>query len=162
MSTNEFPIINGNATSWADLDLIFSAYDGPQFRTSDFTALAFKETLDPGEQRGAGPAVRGSSVGQYSVDGPSFTMAYQAHLRFMRVLVQVARSKGIPLGAVNFEIAGAFKTPGQDLSTFELIGCRVIERGLDTKPGPDVIEIETPLWCPLARIDGVSLYEVPR
>jgi hypothetical protein len=160
MARPEFPTVNGADTTWADLTLAFMIMTGPVFRTGDFSALKVKETVEPGEKRGAGSVARGRGVGTYKVEA-SFTMYLQAHLRFMAAIALVAKSQQIPPTLVQFEISGFYKTPGAPKTSIRVPQCTITERGLDTSQGNEVIAVETPVWASRAFFNGVSLIEIP-
>jgi hypothetical protein len=160
MGRPEFPTINGADTSWADLTLAFPIYGGKVFRTADFSAVKIDESVDPGEKRGKGSRASGSTVGTYKANA-SVSLYIGAHLQFIEALKVIAKQRQIPITLVTFEVAGFFKTPGSPKQSFQVLGARVIGRTLDLKNSNEATEVETPLWTPLARMNGVSLIEIP-
>lgn len=162
MADNDYPIINTRVPSWANFRLSFAPIGGPLLRTMDFTAFSFKEKLEPGQVRGAGTFLRGSTTGIYTSE-LSVKLLLRAHLLLVEELKKIAKREQILLGEVPFSIAGKFRMGrGQPRITVSCVGCRITERGIDMTPDTNATEVETPLFCPLGRIDGVSLGEIPK
>jgi hypothetical protein len=160
MARPEFPTFNGADTTWADLTLAIMLYSGKVFRTGDIKAFKVKETVEPGEKRGAGSAARGRGVGTYKVEA-SFTLYLQSHLSFMAAIAIAAKQQQIPPTIVQFELSGFFKTPGAPKTSIRVPYCSMIERGIDVSEGNEVIAVEMPVWTPRAFFNGISLIDVP-
>lgn len=162
MAKNDYPLINGVYHSWAEVQLVFLPYGDGIFRTADFNAVSFTEKLEPGQVKGQGIIKRGTTIGEYSAEG-SFSMLLNAHIKFLEVLARIARTKKIPVGAVQFSMAMSWKAvPGAPIVKAALAGCRIKERGFDGSPSPDATVVETPIDVTMCRVNDVSLGEIPK
>lgn len=163
MPQNDVPRLNSTYYSWNEVSLVIQGYNGgAPFRTADFTAVSFKETLEPGEVRGRGNAIRGTTEGEYKCEA-SITMTLGAHARLLAALAQVAKAQKIVVGAVMFSLSIDWrKLAGEPIIGVSLVGCRIKELGADLTPGTDATEVEMPLMPCRMRLNGISLGEVPK
>ena len=162
MPDNDFPRLNSTYYSWNEISLSMQGYSGgAPFRTADFTAVSFKETLEPGAVRGRGNAIRGTTEGEYTCEA-SITLTLGAHSRFMAELAKVAKANKIVVGSVMFSLSIQWKKlAGEPIIGVQIVGCRVKERGADLTPGTDATEVEMPLMPCRMRLNGISLGEIP-
>jgi hypothetical protein len=160
---NQSPSINQVYHSWADMSVVLKAYDGgAPIRSEDYRGLTYKQSLTPGEARGNGTIVRGSTKGEYKAEG-SITLLMASALRFLEALRDIARQQQILPGEVHFEVVANWRTrPGADMEEVRLVGCRVTDSALDTSPSTDAVEKELPLWVTKIYENGVCLGEVPK
>ncbi|HEX5046715.1 MAG TPA: hypothetical protein VFX89_06300 [Gammaproteobacteria bacterium] len=156
---NEYPVYNGFAVSWADLEAKISPDGGDLFSIDDIAAFHTGRTVEVGEQRGrTGGRVKKHTLGAGSQEA-SVTFYRDGYQKFLRKLAALAPMRGnqAVLTAVVFTID--FKhTPLNDDEIYQRIvrGCRVIGDTIDGAEGTDADQIEVPLLCKeiVDMIDG--------
>lgn len=94
MAQEEYPTLQGDAPSWADIETDHIIYDGEIVSTKDYQAINWERTVEVGELRGAsGGRVRRRTRGQVS-----YTLSvtyYKDGARRMRdALAATALAKG--------------------------------------------------------------------
>jgi hypothetical protein len=145
---NEYPIYNGFAVSWADLESKASPDGGDLFSIDDIAAFHTGRTVEVGEQRGrTGGRVKKRTLGAGSQEA-SITFYRDGYDKFMEKLAAIAPSRNgeYVITAVTFNID--FKhTPLNDTRIYQRLvqGCRVIGDTLDGAEGVDADQIEVPL-----------------
>lgn len=148
----DFPLINGEAYSWASLRAEIQ-HGGGVFESPDLQSLDWSDKLTPGAVRGYGAAKRARTRGEYEAEAKiSFTL--DGATKFLKSLAAVKKSTGL----VVFDIHADWQENGVD-HTAEIIGCRIAERGSQNAPGPDATKVEFPLDVMRIRVDGVDLLE---
>lgn len=157
---SQYPSFNGIYPSWADFEIIIKAAGMPTFKTLDFMAFEAKETLQPGEVRGAGPVRRGTTIGEYSAEA-SITFAMLQGQLLRQRLGNIAKLRKMPMGAVYFQINANWKLPGL-MGAFikcEVVNCRIQESAFSGAPGSDPAALVVPINCERVRFGGKSLIE---
>lgn len=150
----EYPVIDGQPTSWANLKVSLEAIGGPTFSTADFAALDFDETLEPSKVPGTGPMHRGMTVGMYDANG-SMSMYQDRGTEFLRVL-QASKQGRVGFGLVPFDIVAQWEPLGGEGSilSVRIIGCRIKGTSIKSAPGGDATVIEMPLA--VSRIEWLA------
>lgn len=140
----DYPLINGNPTSWANLKISHEIQGGPTFQTADFSALDFDQALDPSLVQGTGPMHRGMTVGVYSCNA-SMSMYLDQGLEFLKALQNAGGGRGY--GLVMFDILASYTPYGVDggVKSARLLGCRVKGDAVKNAPGGDGLVLELPL-----------------
>lgn len=166
MATNqEYPILDGVAPSWADVQCKITETSQPILPMIDISAIHTGTTLEVGEQRGAtGGRVRRRTSGQASYEA-SVTCYRSGFQPFMRTLKNAAQAKGFVRGvqaAVGKVVWGmsVLHSPDGDSQIYEMRvkGCRYLGRTIDPAEGTDADTVECPISTPeiVDVIDGVE------
>ncbi len=149
---NEYPTVNGVATSWADIVVTGTPEGGPQIDIKDIAAISTSRTVEVGEQRGAsGGRVTRRTTGQVSYEG-SITFYRSGYQKFLRSMVAAAKAQGLVRGnqiAISPVVFG-LQIQHTPLGSDEIYdrrakGCRVLGDTLDAAEGTDADQIEVPL-----------------
>lgn len=156
MATNqEYPILDGVAPSWADVQCKITATGQPILPMIDINAIHTGTTLEVGEQRGAtGGRVRRRTTGQSSYEA-SVTCYRSGFQPFQRTLMKAAQGKGYVRGnqaAIGKVVFGmqVMHTPDGDTEIYEMRvkGCRYLGRTIDPAEGTDADTVECPISTP--------------
>lgn len=159
MGIQEFPLIDGQIVSWAEIGLSLEVMGGVSFQTKDFSAVSFSDKLDPGKVRGVGPRIIGRTVGEYDCDA-SLSMYFASFIYFQRALGALADSLyNGRVGLVPFDVPISWEPLGAVGEVFgaKLVGCRIAGRDFKASPSPDASVVEVPLSITRLEIDGRSL-----
>ena len=140
----DYPLLNGNPTSWANLKVSLEVIGGPTFITADFAALDFDETLEPTKVMGTGPQHRGMTVGQYDCNA-SMSMYLDQGYEFIKALTNAGGGRGF--GLVTFDISASYTPYGVEggVKSVRILGCRVKGTAVKNAPGGDGSVLEMPL-----------------
>lgn len=155
MGIQEYPLINGQMVSWAEIAIPLEIYDAASFKTADFASIDFSDKLEGAKVRGTGPRVQGRTVGEYDADG-SISMYYDKYIAFQAALNAIKPNQ---IGLVPFDIPVSW-TPLDGIGTVhtaKLVACRIAGRGVSASPGPDAIVVTLPLSIMHLELDGVRL-----
>ena len=159
---NEYPLYNGHAVSWADLDCKCSSSLVPLFDLTDIAAFHTGRSVEVGEQRGrTGGRVKKRTLGAGSQEA-SITFYRDGFQGFLRLIAAAAKSRGNQKILTSVEFDVDFKhTPLNDLEIYQRIarGLRVIGDTLDGAEGVDADQIEVPLSC-IEIVDIIDGQEV--
>lgn len=145
--SNEYPVLNGIAPSWADIAVKITPDGGPILDTKDIAAIHTARTVEVGEQRGAsGGRVVRRTTGAVSYE-MSITFYRSGYQKLIRELAKLAPSRGnqkaISLVHMGVQIQ---HTPQGDTEIYErrCKGCRFLADTLDGAEGTDADQIEVP------------------
>lgn len=162
MPTQDFPTLQGDAPSWADIETTFSVYEGKVLDMADLAGVKWGRKVEIGEQRGTGGRLRARTGGRPSYEG-SMTIYRSAYLAFMRALMEKAPTDAAGrkrVGKVAFDILIQFTPEGtDDVHIVNMKGCRLMEDGEDSKDSADPNQIECALHVMeiVNIIDGVEV-----
>lgn len=142
MAEQDFPLINGQIVSWAELGLSLDVLGSGSIKTKDFAAIDFSDALDGALVPGAGPSPIGDTVGSYSAEG-SITLYLGALASFQEILA----AKNVKIGLVHFDIPVKWEPLDGEGTVYvaRLVGCRVKGREWTNAPGPDATAVTIPL-----------------
>lgn len=151
MGVEEWPMMQGEYVSWANISLALDIHEADIFRTKDFSKIDWKDSLEPGEVYGTGPIMQGRTVGQYKAEG-SIEMRATSARRFMQALAKRKRA----IGLVEFDLVGKYSplTSGsvvdkamQAANRVDVIlkSCRLKERSSSDAIGTEATNIMFPL-----------------
>jgi hypothetical protein len=158
----QYPVLNGIAPSWADVQIECAIYDGPLVKMSDIKAINTSRTVEVGVQRGAsGGRVMRRTVGQADQEA-SWTLYRSGFEDLMANLASVAPPRGNErlVSLVHFDIIYQYSPPGAlKINERRILGCRVIGDTMNDTEGSDAQEVEVPLSCVkiVDVIDGVEI-----
>lgn len=164
MSVEEYPLIDGEYVSWANVDCSLEVYDGPSFQTRDYSKIDWSDKLEPGAVRGTGPKKRGRTVGEYDADA-TIEMYIDAARKFLKSLNQIKPGQaGLVVFDVNLQYAPLGTSPidqlfgGDDgIITVQLVGCRIKNRSGSNANGTEGTTLSFPLDVMQVLVDGVAL-----
>jgi hypothetical protein len=145
MST-PYPLTNGVRHSWASVEIKL----GDDIILG-ITEINYKDTLDPGIVKGAGPRPIAFTLGSYEADG-DFTIL----LEEFNTLIQ---KLGAGWKSVQFEIIVTYDESGSGLSTIvdTLKGCRITStEGNNSSANADATVRKLPIKCLDILWNGVS------
>jgi hypothetical protein len=158
----QYPILNGIAPSWADVQIQCAVYDGALLEMVDIQAINTSVTVELGTQRGAsGGRVMRRTVGQVDQEA-SMTLYRSGFQTLMRNLASVAPARGNERlwSLVHFDIQYQYSPPGSvEIFERKILGCRIIGNTMNDTEGSDAQQVEVPLSCIkiVDVIDGVEL-----
>ena len=143
----EYPLIQGQATSWAEVVPSLQIHGGAAFKTSDFSEFSWSDTLTPGDVQGTGPHKVARTVGMYECEG-QMAMYYAKSVAFEAALAAVNPK----IGLAKFDLVISWEPldvetgsgTGQ-VFTVKLVACRISSRQISTAPGPDALVKTYPL-----------------
>lgn len=158
---DQYPLIAGAMTSWAELRLSLGIYGGPSFKTIDFAAFDWDESLTPAKVKGIGPRMIGRTVGEHDANA-SMSMYLDSFTQFQKALAAAAASKGFSgIALVVFDVFAAWSPlDGPNPSAVhkvKAVGARIQSRGIKSAPGPDATIVEIPLNIVRVEVDGIAL-----
>ena len=152
MANQDFPTVDGDECSWADIAINCLVPGSPTFALVGAEAIKWSSKVDVGVTRGtSGGRVMNTTAGQETTDGSvSLTRKYNRIL--MQNLAVVAKKAGyvrgdvIVISGVRFDILIQHTPLGSvDIYTTKMSGCRYLGDGNDLKVGPDADMIEVTL-----------------
>lgn len=153
---NGFPIINGNAASWAEMTFKVHILGAVAIPIDDIVEIDYADMLEPGKARGAGPRIKARTVGEYDTDGS------MGILRAAFKTLQLALNSVNPgrIGLVPFDIVVQwvpldFLNP--EVITDKLVGCRIAGRAQSAATGPDPSKVTCKLSLAQLELDGITL-----
>jgi len=146
--SNDYPLLDGVAPSWADINCIASKDGAPLLTVKDFQSINTNTTVEVGEQRGAsGGRVIRRTTGQESFEANIvvYRTGYQSLIRSLMVHAPTrGNSKAVSL--VHFDIQVMHTPPGSDdVFEYQLRGCRLLGRALNSAEGTDSETVDLPL-----------------
>jgi hypothetical protein len=144
----EYPIVNGIATSWADIAVKATPDGGPLLDLKDIAAISSGRTVEVGEQRGAsGGRVVRRTTGSVSYDAS--IIFYRSGLqKFMRELAKLAPSRGNQkaISLVHFGVQIQHTPLGEDeIFDRRWKGARYLGDTFDFAEGNEADKIEVPI-----------------
>lgn len=164
MPTQQFPNVNGDVCSWADIGVSLSIPEGAAVDLFDIDGIKWSDKVEVGEQRGAsGGRVMGTTRGSLSTEA-SMTITRKGALQFIEALAVAARAAGIVRGdqvaisGIRFDILIQHEPMGStDILEAKLFGCRFLGRSHDLKQGneADMVEITlNPIYAAEKSAEG--------
>lgn len=164
MSAFDYPVLDGIAPSWADINVRVSPNGGNLIEMGDISAINTGSTVEIGEQKEGGRVIkrtRGSS--KYEAGWTLYASGYQKLLRGL-VAAAPSNAKGQKLlSLAHFLVHVIWTPPGStDLLEYKIKGCRVLGRTVDSSEGDDAQQIEMSLSTieVVDVIDGVEVIMV--
>lgn len=161
MSDPNYPVINGSFTSWAEATFGISIPDGDDLDVYDIASLKYTPILEGSDVLGAGPVLRGRTIGRARHEG-ELAMYFDAAQRLKKALA--ARSaNGKRYGVVPFDLTVSF-SPRQgdgEIQTVQLVGCRIKQGGTElSATSTDALVVTLPLSILAIEEDenGLTIY----
>lgn len=164
MSAFDFPVLDGIAPSWADVNVRISPDGGNLIEMGDIAAISTGWTVEVGEQREGGRVLK-RTRGSVSFEA-SITLYASGYQKLLRGLVAAAPSnaKGQKqISLAHFLIHVVWTPPGStDLLEYKVKGCRMLGRTIDASEGDDAQQVEVPLSTieVVDIIDGIEVLAV--
>lgn len=161
MSAFDFPVLDGVAPSWADINVRISGASVPLIEMGDIAAINFGWTVEEGEQREGGRVIK-RTRGSLSNEA-SMTLYASGYQKLLRGLIAAAprNAKGqAQLSLAFFQIHRVWTPPGSDDLLEDLAkGVRILGRTIDASEGNDAQQVEVPLSTIeiVDIIDGVEV-----
>jgi hypothetical protein len=149
MATNEFPVYDAIAPSWADISVKASPYGGALVELADVAAVNTGCTVEVGLQRSPGGRIKKRTTGQVDYEA-SLTVYQGGYHPFMRSLGALAPTRNGQkiLTLVHFDIQMLFTPPGSvEIYERHVRGCRLTSNALNPAEGTDANKIEIGLSC---------------
>lgn len=162
MVNQAFPLLNGYAPSWADIQVTSTLYNGPLVAISDISALKWDDKVEVGSQKGvSGGRVTRRTVGEASREA-SITFYRNGWRNFVKQLMTLApdRANQKAISLVAFDVLVQHTPPDdEEIYQVKIKGCRVLGRAGDYKEGTDPDTVEVPLSVAeiVEIIDGVEV-----
>jgi hypothetical protein len=149
-----YPTINGQYVSWAEMGISLEVYGGESYKTRDFAALDFDDSLTSEKVKGTGPEPIGRTVGEYEANG-SMTMYYASARQFEAALASINPK----IGLVPFDIVVSWSPLSGDgeVNTVKLVSCRLQGRQVSSAPGPAATQQVMALSVMRVEKDGICL-----
>jgi hypothetical protein len=164
VSAFDFPVLDGIAPSYADINVRISPNGANLIEMGDIAAINTGTTVTLGEQREGGRVIkrtRGSVA--YEAGWTLYASGYQKLLRGLRDAAP-SNAKGQKLlSLAHFLVHVIWTPPGStDLLEYKIKGCRCLGRSIDSQEGDDAQQIEQTLSTieVVDVIDGVEVIMV--
>lgn len=144
--SNDFPVVDGIAPSWADIIVRLSPIGAPLLELGDIKAINSGTTVEYGEQRAGGRLMK-RTTGSESSEA-SITLYRSGYQKLLRGLKSAAPSRGNQrlVALVHFGIEVQHTPPGDvEVYLYRLKGCRLKGRTLNGSEGDDADTVEVPL-----------------
>jgi hypothetical protein len=93
MGFEDYPTFQGEYLSFAEIKPVLSIGGALDFKTKDYAAIDCNDSLVPSKVRGAGPGIRGRTVGIYDADA-SMSMYHASAIAFRAALLVAAKAQG--------------------------------------------------------------------
>jgi len=153
--SQDYPIYDGVAPSWADFSLFVDVPGAPLLDVKDVKAFSSSSSVEVGEQRGPGGRVKMRTTGQVKYEA-SMTLYASGFVKFLDGLALVAPARGNQrvLSLVHFGIIQMW-TPHGSTDIFErrIKGARYMGDKVDASEGTDAQAVE----CPLSVLEVVTM-----
>lgn len=159
--TNDFPILDGIAPSWADTTCKLTGTGLTLLEMKDIKAINSGRSLELGMQRGTTGRKMKTTTGQPDAEA-SIVLYRSGYQKMLRTLAAVAPIRGNEklISLVHFNIQWLMTPPG-DTEIYErrIKGCRVIGDTMNLAEGVDAAEVEVPLDVKVVAdvIDGFEI-----
>lgn len=164
MSHFDYPVLDGIAPSYADINVRISPNGGTLVEMGDIAEISTGTTVEVGEQLEGGRVIkrtRGSV--KYEASWKLYASGYQ---KLMRGLMSAApsNSKGQKLLSLAHYLVHVVWTPpgSTDLLEYKIKGCRVLGRTIASAEGNDAQQVEMSLSTieVVDVIDGIEVIMV--
>jgi hypothetical protein len=147
MSSFDFPVLDGIAPSWADINVRISPTGGNLIEMGDIAAINTDWAVEEGQQREGGRVLKRTS-GSLEQNG-SITLYASGYQKFLRGLKSAMplNAKGQRRASLAFFLIHVVYTPpgSTDLLEYKAKGCRMLGRTIDASEGTDAQQVEVPL-----------------
>jgi hypothetical protein len=161
MSHFDYPVLDGIAPSWADIQVRISPNGGTLIEMGDISAISTGTTVEVGEQNEGGRLIK-RTTGSVKYEA-SWTLYASGYQKLLRGLVAAAPTNGKGqklLSLAHFLVHVIWTPPGStDLVEYKIKGCRILGRTIDSAEGNDAQQIEMPL-SPIEVVDVIDGVEV--
>jgi hypothetical protein len=156
--SQEYPLLDGNAPSWADITTTINIQGGESFKDIDYKEIKWASAVALGEQRGAsGGRVMRRTTGELTETGSA--VYYRSGLRkLLKAMAPQMQTRGNQrlITTATFNIVIIHKVPGDDeIYHHEMRGCRLTGLDATMTQGPDAEEIALSL-NPLSNVDIIG------
>lgn len=161
MPIASFPTLSGIAPSWADIQTTYSIYDGELIKMADFADISLADTVEVGEQRGAGSLLRLRTTGSVKQEAKA-TFFRSGFRQLVRGLMKKAPARGNQkrISLVHYDILIQHTPPGEaDIYSIKIKGCRVLGRSWQLAEGNDADKVEVQLH-PMQIVEIIDGEEV--
>jgi hypothetical protein len=159
---NEYPVLDGVAPSWADIQINITPSGGALIEMKDIAAITRGSTVEVGEQRGAsGGRVLKRTTGSVSYEA-SLTLYRSGYQKLLRGLKDSAPVRGNQkiISLVHFQVQVQHTPEGEDeIFEYRIKGCRVMGATVNDAEGTDAEQVEVPL-SPIEIVDMIDGEEV--
>lgn len=162
MPSNEFPVLDGIAPSWADIIVKATPAGGALINVKDIKSISTGVTVEVGEQRGAsGGRVMKRTTGAVSYEA-SATLYRDGYDMLIEELMKVAPKRGNQrlVSLVHFGVSVMHTPPGSArIFEYRIKGCRLLGRTLAGEEGVDSDTVDVVL-NPIEIVDVIGGVEV--
>jgi hypothetical protein len=160
--SQEFPIVDGIACSWADIVTTVDVLGGGTLRDIDYKAINTGSTVEIGEQRGAsgGRVIRRTSGSKK--DEASGTWYRSGFRKLVKALIPYAPTRGnqVLISLVHFSLLVQHTPVGEsEIYQVRMKGCRLLGRDYKWAEGNDADVVEVALH-PVEVVDLIDGKEV--
>lgn len=143
MAQQSYPTLQGEAQSWANIEVKANLYDGPSIDLSDIVGLDWDIGAERGTQRSTNGSIKAFTRGQST---PSGKISFYADgcVSFIEKLIDIAIAKGFvengeaKYGMVSFDILVQHTPLGSTgIRQVELLGCQLAKDAASYAEGSD-------------------------
>lgn len=143
MAEQSYPTLQGEAQSWANIEVKATMYDGPSIDLSDIAGLDWDNAAERGTQWSTDGTIKAFTRGRAT---PSGKISFYADgcLAFLEKLMDIAIAKGFvengeaKYGMVSFDILIQHTPLGSTgIRKVELIGCQLAKDAASYSEGTD-------------------------
>lgn len=146
MSNFDYPVLDGIAPSWADIQVRAKPDGGDLIKMGDIAAINCGWTVEVGMQKEGGRVIN-RTRGDYSAQA-SWTLYASGYQKLLRALKAQAPLRGNQrlISLVHFLIHVQWTPPGSDdILEYKIKSCRMLGRTIDSAEGTAAQQIEVPL-----------------
>lgn len=143
MAQQSYPTLNGEAQSWANIEVKSTLYDGPSIDLSDIVGLDWDISAERGTQRMTNGAIKAFTRGQSTPTG-KISFYADGCVSFIEKLIDIAISKGFvengeaKYGMIAFDVIIQHTPLGATgIRQVELLGCQVSKDAASYAEGTD-------------------------
>lgn len=162
MISNDYPVLDGIAPSWADIIVRISPDGAPLIEMKDIVAINTGTTVEVGELRGAsGGRVIKRTRGAVSYEA-SMTLYREGYQKLCRGIMGLAPLRGNQrlVSLVHFQVQVQHTPPGSsEIFEYRVKGCRMLGRTANGTEGVDADQVEVSL-SPIEIADVIDGVEV--
>jgi hypothetical protein len=147
MVAQSYPTLNQNAVSWAEIDTTFTVAGGKSVETADYSDISLKDSMEVGEQKGAGGIIRRYTAGAVSQEG-SVTFYRSGFRTFQKAVIERAPTRGnqVRIGLVLFDVLIQHSVdPDPEIYVLKMKGCRIKGREWSFAEGVEADKVTVPL-----------------
>ena len=157
ITSNDYPVLDGIAPSWADITVRSKPLGGQLIEMKDIAAINSSTSVEVGIQRStAGGRPMRRTTGQVDYDGSItfYRYGFESFIEKLAEASEITRGNQVIISVVPFLIDVQHTPPGSErLFHFRLKGCRLLGDSDSLAEGTDADQVE----CPISILEKVRV-----